>query len=82
MQAIELELDIDESREIQLKLPHHVSPGKARVLVFCEQPDAHADAEQTAARRRLKFGQFPGAATMSPDFDDPLPDEFWLSGDP
>ncbi|MBN9517977.1 toxin-antitoxin (TA) system antitoxin [bacterium] len=22
----------------------------------------------------------PGAMTMSPDFDDPLPDEFWLGG--
>jgi antitoxin (DNA-binding transcriptional repressor) of toxin-antitoxin stability system len=29
-----------------------------------------------------KLGLFPGGIWMSDDFDDPLPDEFWLSGDP
>ena len=26
-------------------------------------------------------GLHPGAIVMSPDFDDPLPDEFWLGKD-
>jgi antitoxin (DNA-binding transcriptional repressor) of toxin-antitoxin stability system len=28
------------------------------------------------------LGMHPGAFQPSPDFDDPLPDEFWLSGNP
>jgi len=28
------------------------------------------------------FGQHRGKVWMSPDFDDPLPDDFWLSGNP
>jgi antitoxin (DNA-binding transcriptional repressor) of toxin-antitoxin stability system len=28
------------------------------------------------------FNMHPGAFWMAPDFDDPLPDEFWFGGDP
>jgi hypothetical protein len=27
-------------------------------------------------------GMHPGSMVMAPDFNDPLPDEFWLSGSP
>lgn len=33
-------------------------------------------------RKMRVFGQHQGMMTMSPDFDAPLPDEFWLSGNP
>ncbi|MBK1630044.1 hypothetical protein CKO31_04675 [Thiohalocapsa halophila] len=44
MQAIELETDIDQNYEIHLKLPDHVTPGKAKVLVLYDPPGAHTDA--------------------------------------
>ena len=31
-----------------------------------------------ARRRKRTLGLTPGAAHMAPDFDDPLPDSFWL----
>jgi antitoxin (DNA-binding transcriptional repressor) of toxin-antitoxin stability system len=34
-----------------------------------------------AGLRPIILGMHPGAMEMAPDFDDPLPDEFWL-GDP
>lgn len=30
------------------------------------------------AKKPRVFGLHPGAMVMAPDFDDPLPDEFWL----
>lgn len=33
-----------------------------------------------AERQKRVFGQHQGMVSMSPDFDAPLPDEFWLSG--
>ena len=35
-------------------------------LVPCEKP-----------RRKVILGMHPGAMIMAPDFNDPLPDEFW-----
>ncbi len=35
----------------------------------------------TGAKKRV-FGQHKGQIWMSDDFDDPLPDEFWLGGNP
>lgn len=32
--------------------------------------------------KKRVFGQHEGMMWMSPDFDAPLPDEFWLSGNP
>ena len=75
MQAIELETEIDENHEIHLKLPENVKAGRAKVVVLFED-----GTPETKSRRT--FGQFPGAITMSEDFDDPLPDEFWLGGNP
>ncbi len=75
MQAIELEAEIDDNHEIHLKVPTDVKAGKAKVVVLFEDTAPKVKSART-------FGQFPGAMTMSEDFDDPLPDEFWLSGNP
>lgn len=32
----------------------------------------------TPVRRAIIFNMHPGAMQMAPNFDDPLPDEFWL----
>ncbi len=80
MQAIELETEIDENHEIHLKLPDDVQAGKAKVVVMYESP-ATTDKPDVGKSVRT-FGQFPGAITMSDDFDAELPDEFWLGGNP
>jgi hypothetical protein len=82
MQAIELETEIDQNHELHLKLPDDVRAGKAKVVVLCEQPEAQAEAEQPQERKPVNLGQFRGQIWMSDDFDDPLPDEFWLGGHP
>ena len=81
MQAIELETNIDENNEIHIKLPAEVQAREARVVVLYEQPAAQAPAQQ-AETRPIKLGLFRDAVWMSDDFDDPLPDDFWLGGDP
>jgi hypothetical protein len=81
MQAIELETDIDENNEIHIKLPADVQAREAKVVVLYEQPAAQAP-EQQSEPKPIQLGLFPGAVWMSDDFDDPLPDNFWLGGDP
>lgn len=81
MQAIELQTEIDENHEIHIKLPNDVQARRARVVVLFEQPES-AETEQQPEKRPVKIGLFPGAVRMSDDFDDPLPDEFWLGGEP
>ena len=34
--------------------------------------------DPTGRRRKRKLGLTPGAIRVTPDFDDPLPDSFWL----
>ena len=42
-------------------------------------PVRPAEAPDLPGRRReRKLGLTPGVAHMAPDFDDPLPDSFWL----
>lgn len=36
----------------------------------------------TPGRKPRVFGQHEGMIWMSPDFNDPLPDDFWLGGRP
>lgn len=75
MQAIEIETEIDDNHEIHLRLPTDIKAGKAKVVVLFEDKAPEIKSLRT-------FGQYSGAMTMSEDFDDPLPDEFWLGGNP
>jgi hypothetical protein len=60
-----------ETGEVEIIL---VGPGGTRAkLVPAPPPDP--------TKREWVYGLHPGAAVMSPDFNDPPPDEFWL-GDP
>jgi len=70
MQAIELNAEIEENHEIHLKLPDEIKAEKVRVLVLI-------DDIETNERSPRAFGQFPGAVTVSDDFDAPLSDDFW-----
>jgi hypothetical protein len=82
MQAIELETEIDENHEIHLKLPPEIRAGKARVVVLYEPSDHPDEAGQREERRPLRLGLYRGRIRMSEDFDDPLPDAFWLGDTP
>jgi hypothetical protein len=77
MQAIELTTEIDENQEIHLKLPADVRARAARVVVLYEEPATEAS-EQPPDAKPVKLGLFRDAIWMSDDFDDPLPDVFWL----
>ncbi len=79
MQAIEIETEIDENHEIHLRLPDKVRTRKARVLVIYDETPAPSERK---AARPVKLGLFRDQMEISDDFDEPLPDEFWLSGKP
>jgi len=70
MQAIELSAQITQSHEIHLKLPKHIRAGRAKVIVMY-------DADRPLARPRV-FGQFKQQIQIQADFDDALPEQFWL----
>jgi len=48
----------------------HNDQAKVKLVPFGQPP------------QKRVFGQHRGKVWMSPDFDDPLPDDFWLSGNP
>jgi len=73
MQAIEIEAEIDENHEIHVKLPDTVASGTAKVIVLFGD-------EAKKPHKPLKLGLFEGQIQISDDFDEPLPDEFWLDG--
>ncbi len=75
MQAIEIETEIDENHEIHVKLPDNVASGSAKVIVLFG-----GRTEKT--HNPLKLGLFEGQIQISDDFDDQLPDEFWLGDKP
>lgn len=75
MQAIELQADIDEKRQIHLQLPATVKAHSARVIVMYEE------APEPSQPANRVFGQFRGQVHMADDFSAELPDEFWLGKD-
>ena len=78
MLAIEIEAEIDRNREIHLKLPADIKARKARVVVLYEDQK-----EPLAAQRKpIQLGLYRDQIQMSDDFDNPLPDDFWLGGNP
>jgi hypothetical protein len=75
MQAIEVEAEIDENHELHLKLPDH-AVGPAKVIVLLQ------DSSAVQKRPPVQLGLFRGKIRIGDDFDEPLPDDFWLSGKP
>lgn len=73
MQAIELSAEIDINQQIHLQLPKTINAHKARVIVMYEE-------EPAAPLKPLTLGLFKGKIQMSDDFNEPLPDSFWLQG--
>lgn len=75
MQALELTAEINEQHQIHLQLPDTVKAGKAKVIVLLE------DDTDTQPPKKRVFGQFRGKIEMTDDFDNELPDDFWLGKD-
>jgi len=76
MQALELQANIDDQRQIHLQLPENIRAKTARIIVMYEElPTAEAKPKRV-------FGQFRGKIRVAKDFDAELPDEFWLGKDP
>jgi hypothetical protein len=73
MQAIELSVEIDQNQQIHLQLPKTINAHKAKVIVMYEE-------ESAPASKPLKLGLFKGQIHISDDFNEPLPDSFWLEG--
>lgn len=84
MKAIKLDAVIDDRHELHLKLPEGVKVGPAEVIVMFED-DSEAPgnsqnlpALEAATRGLRQFSQFKGLIQMADDFNEPLPDTFWL----
>jgi hypothetical protein len=69
-------------QETEIVLTHGRNP-IARVISIVEQAEAiaSAEADEVIARPPRKLGLHPGAMKASEDFDEALPDEFWLGTD-
>ena len=73
MQAIEFPVDIDSNKQIHLQLPKDIQAQQARVIVIYE--------EVKMPLKPIRLGLFTAQMTMSNDFNEPLPDDFWLGGE-
>jgi len=72
MHAIELSAEIDHNQQIHLQLPKTINAHKAKVIVMYEE------IEQPL--KPITLGLFKGKIQISDDFNEPLPDSFWLEG--
>ena len=73
MHVIELPAEIDQNHQIHLQLPETIKARKAKVIVIYED-------EAAQPTKPITFGLFKGKIQISDDFDEPLPDSFWLEG--
>jgi len=72
MQAIELPAEIDQNQQIHLQLPQNITAHKARVIIMYEETEQQ--------KKTVTLGLFKDKIQMSDDFNEPLPDSFWLEG--
>ncbi len=76
METIKQHVHIPEDRRvhIDLKAPDSIKSGDAEVLVIFQS------VRESRVQKR-KLGIIRGKVFMSDDFDEPLPDSFWLGED-
>ena len=73
MPALEFLVDIDQNHQIHLQLPETIKARKAKVIVMYED-------EAAQPSKPITLGLIEGQIQISDDFDEPLPDSFWLEG--
>ena len=71
-------VDVEEAKEKLKELIELVGEGTEIVLTEGRVPRARLVSVAPAAAARVA-GLHAGSATAAPDFDDPLPDDFWSS---
>jgi antitoxin (DNA-binding transcriptional repressor) of toxin-antitoxin stability system len=72
---------VQEVKDHLLELIGLVEKGEEVVITHDDQPKVKLVPIVKPPQKRV-FGQHRGQVWMSPDFDDPLPDDFWLGGSP
>jgi antitoxin (DNA-binding transcriptional repressor) of toxin-antitoxin stability system len=72
---------VQEAEGHLLELIGLVEQGEEVVITCDDQPKVKLVPLVKPPQKRV-FGQHRGLVWMNPDFDDPLPDGFWLSGSP
>lgn len=72
---------VEEAESRLLELIGLAERGEDIVIAHEDQPKVKLVPIGRVPKQRV-FGQNRGKIWMSPDFDDPLPDDFWLSGTP
>ena len=72
---------VEEAGARLLELISLAEQGEDIVIAHEDQPKVKLVPIGQVPKKRV-FGQHRGQISMSPDFDDPLPEDFWLSGTP
>ena len=72
---------VEEAGARLLELISLAEQGEEVVIAYEDQPKVKLVPIRREPQKRV-FGQHRGKIWMRPDFDDPLPESFWLSGTP
>ncbi len=70
MQAIEMKAQVTNNHEIIISLPEHIRNKTVKVIIMYDK-----EPEKNSERQ---FGQFKEPFFIADDFDNELPDSFWL----
>ena len=73
-------VDVEEAKTRLPELLSLVQEGNEVIISEGDKPVARLTPIPSPGRKRV-MGLHRGVAWMSDDFDEPLPDEFWLGGD-
>ena len=72
---------VEEAEARLLELIGLAEQGEEVVIAYEDQPKVKLVPIRSALHKRV-FGQHRGKIWLRPDFDEPLPESFWLSGTP
>jgi antitoxin (DNA-binding transcriptional repressor) of toxin-antitoxin stability system len=73
-------VSIEQAQEQLPELIHLVEQGEDVVIERDDLPAVKLIIEPVSKPKKRKFGQHRGKVHIRSDFDEPLPDSFWLEG--
>ena len=65
--------------QLRLQEPVELQEGDEVEIIILPVAGDEIETDTDSGQKRRILGMHPGAITISDDFDDPLPDDFWLS---
>jgi prevent-host-death family protein len=71
---------LQEAKVQFAKLIHLAEQGEEIIIVEDDQPKVRLVSMAPKTHAKRVFGEYRGKIRMSDDFNDPLPTDFWLSG--